>query len=389
MRDALALIFEHTYVSPVQALSVEPSLVGHVLAEDVHARGNLPPGPSTNIDGYALSAASTPPGVYKVVTTFPTTPMPPGSVYRINTGAPLPPGTDACIMVEDTEVASRDAATGEEETVRLVAQVDGGENVRGAGSDVRTGDEVLRRGDVVSDVGGELGTLAFVGQRSVRAYRRPVVAVLSTGNELRDLQDTRDSAAAGGHAEARFAGIVDSNRPTLLGVLQSLHFETIDLGICGDSMADTTARLKKGKEEADVVITTGGTSMGVGDLLKPCIERELGGTVHFGRVAMKPGYAPPPRPASRFSRTPSQNLTRFASHSSQQTDDVCNPARTPDGALSRAQARLCAARQPGLGARHLLPLCPARAAQDGGPPRRRVGAPARTRHGARRPVLPA
>ncbi|BGP41519.1 hypothetical protein JCM10449v2_005508 [Rhodotorula kratochvilovae] len=286
VREALALIFAQTPVAPVQTLSVTPSLIGHVLAEDVLAPGNIPAGPSTNIDGYAVAAGRTPPGEYRVATSSPDAPLPQGTVYRINTGAPLPPGTDACIMVEDTEVASRDSATGEELTVRLLAQVDAGENVRAAGSDVRAGERVLEQGDVVTPVGGELGTLAFVGQRSVRAHRRPRVAVLSTGNELRDLQDT---SAVGGNEAARFAGIVDSNRPTLLGVLQSLHFAVVDLGICGDSMADTKARLKKGAEEADVVITTGGTSMGVGDLLKPCIERELGGTVHFGRVAMKPG----------------------------------------------------------------------------------------------------
>jgi gephyrin len=121
----------------------------------------------------------------------------------------------------------------------------------------------------------------------VPVHRRPVVAVLSTGNELRDLQDTSSSTPT--NPSSHFSGIVDSNRPTLISVLQHLHYDVIDLGICGDTMDETTALLKRGKEQADVVITTGGTSMGVGDLLKPCIERELGGTVHFGRVAMKPG----------------------------------------------------------------------------------------------------
>ncbi len=246
------------------------------------------------------------------MTEFPTAELAPGYVYRINTGAPLPLGTDACIMVEDTEVFSRDEATGEETEVKLLAQVEVGENVRREGSDVRMGEKVLEKGDVLSGVGGEIGTLAFVGKRSVRArwsavvrilaggqtelimaliaqvpvHRRPVVAVLSTGNELRDLQDTTSSAP---NRSSHFSGIVDSNRPTLISVLQHLHYEVIDLGICGDMMDETTALLKRGKEQADVVITTGGTSMGVGDLLKPCIERELGGTVHFGRVAMKPG----------------------------------------------------------------------------------------------------
>lgn len=113
--------------------------------------------------------AADPAGVYRVVTEFPTEPLPAGSIYRINTGAPLPPGADACIMVEDTEVVSRDEATGEEVQVRLQAQVQVGENVRKEGSDVRAEEKVLERGDVISSIGGELGTLAFVGKRSVRS----------------------------------------------------------------------------------------------------------------------------------------------------------------------------------------------------------------------------
>lgn len=93
------------------------------------------------------------------------------------------------------------------------------------------------------------------------------------------------------HSSSSFSSIVDSNRPSLISILKHFHYDTLDLGIIGDSMAETTAALKKGKEQADIIISTGGTSMGVGDLLKPCIERELNGTVHFGRVAMKPGCA--------------------------------------------------------------------------------------------------
>ncbi|BGP25904.1 hypothetical protein JCM10295v2_004845 [Rhodotorula toruloides] len=288
VRDALSLIFQHTPLSPVQTLTVEPSLVGHVLADDVFSSINVPSSPSTNIDGYACVAAASPPGVYRVVTSFPTSPLPEGTVYRINTGAPVPLGLDACVMVEDTEVVSRDDVTGEENEVRFLAQVEKGENVRREGSDVRTGEKVLSEGDVISSVGGELGTLAFVCKRSAQVYRRPTVAILSTGNELRDLQDTStpSSTSAG---SANFHGIPDSNRISLISVLENLHFNVVNLGICGDTMEETKTKLKRGAEQADVIVTTGGTSMGVGDLLKPCIERELGGTVHFGRVAMKPG----------------------------------------------------------------------------------------------------
>ena len=205
-------------------------------------------------------------------------------------------------MVEDTLVASRQAE-GEEETVQILAQVDARENTRDVGSDVKRGEKVLEAGDVVSAVGGEIGTLAFVGKRSVsffsrsgglhsdtamfqvRVHRRPVIAVLSTGNELVDVQDTSSL-----HSASSFSAIPDSNRPSLISILKHLHFDVIDLGIVSDSMESTTKALKKGMEQSDVIISTGGTSMGVGDLLKPCIEQEMKGTVHFGRVAMKPGF---------------------------------------------------------------------------------------------------
>lgn len=121
----------------------------------------------------------------------------------------------------------------------------------------------------------------------VKVHRRPTVAVLSTGNELTNLQDTPTEVKP--DRRNNFSAIVDSNRPSLISVLECLGYEVVDLGIVGDTMRETTDALKRGCEQADVIVSTGGTSMGVGDLLKPCIEREMGGTVHFGRVAMKPG----------------------------------------------------------------------------------------------------
>lgn len=116
--------------------------------------------------------------MYKVVTSFPTEPLAQDTIYRINTGAPIPSDLDAVIMVEDTEVVSRhEGDGGDEREVRLLAQVERGENVRKAGSDVRTGEQVLSNRDVVSAVGGEIGTLAFIKKRSVsgawaQAHRR-------------------------------------------------------------------------------------------------------------------------------------------------------------------------------------------------------------------------
>jgi len=119
---------------------------------------------------FLLSAATDAPGIYKVVTEYPTAPLPAGTIYRINTGAPLPPGMDAVIMVEDTEVVAKEGE--EEKEVKLLAQVDKGENVRKEGSDVKVGEKVLEKGDVISAVGGELGTLAFIAKRSVSGASR-------------------------------------------------------------------------------------------------------------------------------------------------------------------------------------------------------------------------
>lgn len=122
-------------------------------------------------DDCRLYTASDVPGIYTVLTQFPIGEVPAGSIYRINTGAPLPDAFDSVIMVEDTElVANNSDIAGEEMSVKLLAQVEKGENIRNPGSDVKKGDKVLERGDVISAVGGELGTLAFVGRRSVSFF---------------------------------------------------------------------------------------------------------------------------------------------------------------------------------------------------------------------------
>ena len=157
--------------------SVDSALVGSVLAEDVYADQDLPSTHTTNVDGYAVMAAETPEGTYPVLTTenyaemaggsLLNTSMPKSYICRINTGGPLPKGADAVVMVEDTELVST-TEDGEEKAVKLLAQVPSGENVRKPGSDVKNGEQVLSKGSRISEVGGEIGTLAFVGKREVR-----------------------------------------------------------------------------------------------------------------------------------------------------------------------------------------------------------------------------
>ena len=283
---ALRLIAQHTPAAEhVETLPVGTALIGHVLAEDISASTDLPPGPTTNVDGYAIRAASTPPGDYKVVTlaTLQARALEPGEIFRINTGQALPASTDAVVMVEDTELLSS-TPEGEEVTVKVLAQVDAGENVRPKGSDVRANQVVLRKGTTITALGGEIGTLAFLGRSTVSVYRKPTIALLSTGNEL---LDAASSPAPTGSSWG--FSVYDANRPGLHAAIAGLGYPVVDLGIVGDSVDATLSALQRGLHAADVVVTTGGTSMGESDLLKPLLERQLNGTIHFGRVAMKPG----------------------------------------------------------------------------------------------------
>ncbi|KAI0322530.1 MoaB/Mog domain-containing protein [Amylostereum chailletii] len=268
---------------------VTAALKGYILAEDVHASQDVPFTQTTSVDGYALRSTDKP-AVYKVVTsaTHKTSdPLPSDMIYRINTGGPLPSGTDTIIMVEDTRlvraIKDEDGHDVEEQEVETLVSVPKGENVREPGSDVRKGDLALQKGELLRSTGGEIGTLAFVGRKEVNAVRKPVVAILSTGNELLDLQDPVALPGDG------WGGIWDTNRPSLHAALEGLGYEVVDLGIVADNIDSHVNAIKRGLEEADVLLTTGGTSMGASDLLKPVIEHHFSGAIHFGRVKVKPG----------------------------------------------------------------------------------------------------
>ncbi|KAH0840223.1 hypothetical protein J3R83DRAFT_1227 [Lanmaoa asiatica] len=289
LEAALQLIL--TEIQPLGPLElpVTPALAGHVLTEDVYAPHNVPSSQTTNVDGYALRS-SDPPGIYNVLTWkthAPAEDVPQGSIFRVNTGGPLPAGTDTVIMVEDTELVSivKDANGEdlEECQVKTLVQVPLGENVRLQGSDVRTGDLVLQKDDVITSLGGEIGTLAFVGRREVKVRRKPVVALLSTGNEILDLQSPNALPSDG------WGGIYDTNRPSLQATLERMGYTVVDLGIVPDDVDAHVQAIVKGLREADLLLATGGTSMGSSDLFKPVIERRFQGTIHFGRVSMKPG----------------------------------------------------------------------------------------------------
>lgn len=271
-----------------------PSLVGCTLSSDIHALEAVPAYRASIVDGYAvtLSADRSIKGTFPVasISHAAATSNPPaladGTIARITTGAPLPPNANAVVMVEDTVVARSTADGGEEASVTILTdEITAGENVREPGSDISLGALVLRKGQRLSSVGGEIGVLAASGTRDVPVYTRPRAGVLSTGDEVTDIGVA--GALSGGQ-------IRDSNRPALLSLIRSwgLCSEVVDLGVARDTPEGELERsIRDGfrRHDVDVLVTTGGVSMGELDLLKPTIERSMGGTVHFGRVAMKPG----------------------------------------------------------------------------------------------------
>ncbi|GAB7361611.1 hypothetical protein MBLNU230_g1663t1 [Neophaeotheca triangularis] len=290
---ALELIAQHTPTPDIITVPVNENLVGAVLAADVTAREAVPAFRASIVDGYAILAskhvlvASTK-GVFPVSSVShaqagegEAAELKAGEIARITTGAPLPAGATAVVMVEDTVLKTRTDDGNEEKEVEILTDaIEPGENVREVGSDVKAGEIVMKKGEGVSAVGGELGLLASVGVREVQAYKRPVIGVLSTGDEIVPHDRPGD---------LRLGEVRDTNRPTLLTAIRGSGFEAIDLGIASDKPGALESTLRTALSTLDVLITTGGVSMGELDLLKPTLERSLGGTIHFGRVSMKPG----------------------------------------------------------------------------------------------------
>jgi gephyrin len=287
--EAIKLIKEQTPLPQIVEAKVDGNLVGSVLADDVTAGEAVPAYRASIVDGYAVIApeeGGSSKGTFPVVSVSHATPgeIPPlerSQIARITTGAPLPPGATSVVMVEDTVLKTMTEDGKEEKEIEILAEnVNPGENVREIGSDIRKGEIILRKGEEISAIGGELGLLASVGKAEVLVYKRPVVGVLSTGDEI--VEHSRPG-------ELRLGEVRDCNRPTLLSAVRGHGFEVVDLGVAKDKPGDLEQTLRDGLRKVDVIITSGGVSMGELDLLKPTIERSLGGTIHFGRVSMKPG----------------------------------------------------------------------------------------------------
>ncbi|KAF7230771.1 gephyrin b isoform X11 [Nothobranchius furzeri] len=279
MDKAFITVLEMTAVLGTEIINYRDGM-GRVLAQDVYAKDNLPPFPASVKDGYAVRAADGPGDRFIIGESQageqPTHTVMPGQVMRVTTGAPIPCGADAVVQVEDTELLRESEDGTEELEVRILMQARPGQDIRPIGHDIKRGECVLAKGTHMGP--SEIGLLATVGVTEVEVQKFPVVAVMSTGNELLNPED-----------DLHPGKIRDSNRSTLLATIQEHGYPTINLGIVGDNPDDLLNALNEGISRADVIITSGGVSMGEKDYLKQVLDIDLHAQIHFGRVFMKPG----------------------------------------------------------------------------------------------------
>lgn len=257
-------------IAATEAVSTDAAL-GRVLAEAIASTVTVPPFDNSAMDGYALRLADWGPDAWlPVAQRIPAgqvgQPLATGTAARIFTGAPIPEGADAVAMQEDCEV--------QDDRVRVVKAPKPGLNIRRAGEDIRHGQTVLHPGERLS--AAHLGVAASVGTTQVRLFRPLRVAMFFTGDEI---------VLPGQPLQA--GQIYNSNRATLLALLQGLGCAVQDLGIVPDSLDATVATLEQATRAADVVITSGGVSVGEEDHVKAAVERL--GRLDMWKVAMKPG----------------------------------------------------------------------------------------------------
>uniref|UniRef100_UPI0035636331 molybdopterin molybdotransferase MoeA n=1 Tax=Hydrogenophaga sp. TaxID=1904254 RepID=UPI0035636331 len=252
---------------------------GRVLAQDLVSALHVPPNDNSSMDGYAvrvadvLAAGTVLPVSQRIAAGHAGEPLRAGTCARIFTGAPMPAGADAVVMQEDTlEVA------GDIHGVHIQALPQPGQWVRRAGEDVARGAVVLARGARLSAAG--LGLAASIGLAHVPVLRRPRVALFSTGDELVMPGDVPPQAMKPG-------AIYNSNRFFLRALLRRLGCEVSDLGIVPDQRDATLAALKSAADHHDLILTSGGVSVGEEDHVKPAVQQL--GSLDLWQIAMNPG----------------------------------------------------------------------------------------------------
>jgi len=273
--EARQTIFDH--INPIQS-SVKVALreaLNQYLAEDIISSIDVPPHTNAAMDGYALAGNDLPTEnntSYKVSgSSFAGVPTDEtyekGNVIRIMTGAVMPANTDTVIPQELVDIMN-------DGTIQINTEHRSGQNVRHPGEDIAKGATIFKKGHRIS--AADLGIIASLGKGEVNILRRPRVAFFSTGDELKSIGETLNEG-----------DIYDSNRYTLFALLKNLDVEIIDLGVIKDTQEGIEKAFIDAAKSADIVITSGGVSVGEADFIKPTLKK-LGDT-HFWKIAMKPG----------------------------------------------------------------------------------------------------
>lgn len=261
-------------VKEVESIALSDALQ-RVLAESVVSLIDVPPLDNSAMDGYAVRAEEIYDGVeLSVSQRIPAgvvgTHLEPGTVARIFTGAPIPEGANAVVMQEACQAISRDGAS----SVSISGFIDSGENIRDAGEDVRKGSIVLPSHHRLR--AQDLGLLASVGVHRVKVYKQLTVAVFFTGDELCEPEEVLGDGQ-----------IYNSNRYTLVAMLQRMGCRVINLGIIKDDLGSTITALSVAASQADLVMTSGGVSVGEEDHVKTALDSL--GQLDLWRISIKPG----------------------------------------------------------------------------------------------------
>ena len=285
VEEALQKILDEITVLDTEYVSILDSL-GQTLAEDIYSAINVPPLDNSAMDGYAVRASDTKgaseksPKILKVIDTviagnISQKEVTPGTAIRIMTGAPMPKGADSVVQFENTDEEKQRKASPNvpAEKVSIYVPAKAGENIRLAGEDVKRGSIILKKGAIIRPA--EIGVMASIGYGRVKVIRRPVVAVLSTGNELVEIYEALPPGK-----------IYNSNSYSISSMVR--HYGGIPkiLGIARDNEKELAAKLKEA-QYADLILTTGGVSMGDYDMVKDVLARD--GQMVFWKVKVKPG----------------------------------------------------------------------------------------------------
>ena len=285
VEEALEKILNEVDILEEELVPILDSL-GQVLAEDIKSDINIPPLDNSAMDGYAVraedtkGASSDSPKYLRVIDTVMAGSISqhevvPGTAIRIMTGAPVPHGADSVVQFENTDEEQRKDTVTEQPVseVGILSEARPDLNIRKAGEDIARGTNALQKGTVIRPA--EVGLMASLGRSQVKVIRRPVVAVLSTGNELVNVNEPLPEGK-----------IYDSNTYSIASLVKRYGCFPKILGIATDTEEDLIEKLGQA-QDADMLLTTGGVSMGDYDMVKDILDRD--GEMVFWKVRVKPG----------------------------------------------------------------------------------------------------